>query len=126
MYTFLDRDERSITLGARKAPLPPPGRFLQKLLYAQGLPLKLFTSFRASAMKSPRPGGFGNSHQFGAEIFGAEGPLAESGVFSLFIPFSLPLPGLSGIGLFINSPWLRKMPADYQKALFFLFQRAER
>jgi len=119
MYTFLDRDERSITLRP-EGTASTARAFLQNSLYAQGLPLKLYYLISCFRYEKPQAGRLREFHQFGAEIFGAEGPLAEVELISLLSLFFARL-GLSGIGLFINSLGCEKCRPDYQKALFSFF-----
>ncbi len=119
MYTFLDKDERSITL--RPEGTASTARlFLQNSLYAGTLPSKLYYLIPCFRYEKPQAGRLREFHQFGAEIFGAPGPLAEVEIITLIDSF-LKRVGITDIALNINSLGCKTCRAEYQKALFSFF-----
>jgi histidyl-tRNA synthetase len=82
MYTFLDKGDRSITLkpegtaGAVRA-------YLERKLYAEAQPTKLYYMTPAFRYERPQAGRFRQFHQFGAELFGSDEPIADAEVISL-------------------------------------------
>ena len=114
MYTF-EIAERSLTL-------KPEGTagvvrsFIENKLYANPLPAKYYyvtPCFRYEKMQKGRQRQF---HQFGIEVFGASGMLADSEVISLAYDF-LTECGVEGFVLHINSIGCPECRAKYREAL---------
>ena len=81
MYTFEDRGERSLTLRPEWT-APVVRAALEHHLFAQG-PLRLYYVGPIFRYERPQKGRYRQSHQFGVECFGFEGPEADLEVISL-------------------------------------------
>ena len=115
MYTFNDKGGRSITLrpegtaGAARA-------FLERNIYAQPLPAKLYYNITCYRYEKPQAGRMREFHQFGAECYGAEGPAVDAEVVMLAQKVLTSF-GIPGLRLSINSIGCPKCRAEYNKAL---------
>lgn len=115
MYTFSDKGGRSITLrpegtaGAARA-------FLERNLYAEPLPAKLYYNISCYRYEKPQAGRLREFHQFGAECYGAEGPAADAEMITLAGSVLKAL-GIPGLKLNINSIGCPMCRANYNKAL---------
>jgi histidyl-tRNA synthetase len=81
MYTFVDRGERSLTLRPEWT-APVVRAALEHHLFAQG-PLRLYYIGPIFRYERPQKGRYRQSHQFGVECFGFDGPQADLEVISL-------------------------------------------
>ncbi|MGB6523181.1 MAG: histidine--tRNA ligase [Candidatus Cybelea sp.] len=81
MYTFEDRGERSLTLRPEWT-APVVRAALEHHLFAQG-PRRLYYVGPIFRYERPQKGRYRQSHQFGVECFGFEGPEADLEVISL-------------------------------------------
>ncbi|MBH1939534.1 histidine--tRNA ligase [Mobilitalea sibirica] len=121
MYTFDDKGNRSITLkpegtaGAVRA-------YLENSLYAEVQPTKLFYVTPAFRYENPQSGRLRQHHQFGVEIFGAAGPLAEVEIITLLTQFMKEL-GLNGAKLHINSIGCGCCRTTYNEALLSFLEK---
>lgn len=101
MYTFEDKKGRSITLkpegtaGAARA-------YLEQKMYADTQPTKLYYITPAFRYEKPQAGRMRQFHQFGIELFGAEGPTADVEVITIAAEL-LSRMGISKVKLHINS-----------------------
>jgi len=101
MYTFMDKGERSITL-------KPEGTagvvrsFLEQKMFNEVQPTKLYYITPAFRYEKPQKGRYRQHHQFGVEIFGAAGPLAEIEIITLLRRLFEAI-GIQGAKLHINS-----------------------
>lgn len=101
MYTFEDKGGRSITL-------KPEGTagvvrsFLEQKMFNEVQPTKLYYVTPAFRYEKPQAGRLRQHHQFGVEIFGATGPLAEIEIISVLNTLFERL-GIKGAKLHINS-----------------------
>ena len=59
--------------------------YLENSLYAQSQPIKTFYITPVFRYENPQSGRLRQHHQFGVEMFGARGPLAEIEVISLLM-----------------------------------------
>ena len=115
MYTFQDKGDRSITL-------KPEGTagvvraYLENSLYAQSQPIKTFYITPVFRYENPQSGRLRQHHQFGVEMFGAAGPLAEIEVISLLMELFDRL-GLKSLKLHINSIGCGNCRKIYNEAL---------
>jgi histidyl-tRNA synthetase len=115
MYTFEDKGGRSITLrpegtaGAARA-------FLERNLYAEPLPAKLYYNIGCYRYEKPQAGRLREFHQFGVECYGASGPAIDAEVIMLAesVLKALKIPQLK---LNINSIGCPTCRAEYNKAL---------
>lgn len=115
MYTFNDKGGRSITLrpegtaGAARA-------FLERNLYAEPLPAKLYYNISCYRYEKPQAGRLREFHQFGAECYGSEGPAVDAEIIMLAQSVLKAL-GIPGLKLNINSIGCPTCRANYNKAL---------
>lgn len=115
MYTFLDKGNRSITLrpegtaGVARA-------FLENGLAGGAMPFKAYYLISAFRYERPQAGRLREFHQFGAELYGADSPVADAEIISLANSFLKNL-GLKKVALQINSIGCKACRAEYHKAL---------
>ncbi len=115
MYTFLDKGGRSITLrpegtaGVARA-------FLENGLQGGTLPFKAYYLCSAYRYERPQAGRLREFHQFGAELYGAEGAEADAEVICLADALLKNL-GIKDVKLKINSIGCPTCRAKYYEAL---------
>ncbi len=115
MYTFLDKGNRSVTLrpegtaGVARA-------FLGNGLAGGAMPFKAYYLISAFRYERPQAGRLREFHQFGAELYGAEGAYADAETISFADAFLKNL-GLKNVALRINSIGCKSCRARYQTAL---------
>lgn len=115
MYTFLDKGHRSVTLrpegtaGVARA-------FLENGLAGGAMPFKAYYLISAFRYERPQAGRLREFHQFGAELYGAEGAYADAEIISLADAFLKNL-GLKQVRLKINSIGCKTCRAKYHEAL---------
>lgn len=115
MYTFLDKGGRSITLrpegtaGAARA-------MLEHGVYNGGLPVKFYYFTSCYRYEKAQKGRLREFHQFGAELYGSAGPLADAEVI-LMAKSIFDRTGLSGVSLELNSIGCPECRAKYTEAL---------
>ena len=115
MYTFLDKGNRSVTLrpegtaGIARA-------FLENGLAGGAMPFKAYYLISAFRYERPQAGRLREFHQFGAELYGAEGAYADAEIISLADAFLKNL-GLKQVRLKINSIGCKTCRAKYHEAL---------
>ena len=115
MYTFLDKGNRSITLrpegtaGVARA-------FLENGLAGGAMPFKAYYLISAFRYERPQAGRLRQFHQFGAELYGAEGAVADAEAISLADAFLKNL-GLKQVKLRLNSIGCAHCRAKYHEAL---------
>lgn len=115
MYTFMDKGNRSITL-------KPEGTagvvrsFLEQRMFNEAQPTKLFYVTPAFRYEKPQAGRLRQHHQFGVEMFGAKGPLAEIEIITVLKTLFERL-GMKGAKLHINSIGDAESRAEYNTHL---------
>ncbi len=120
MYTFLDKGGRSVTLrpegtaGVARA-------FLENGLQGGVMPFKAYYVCSAYRYERPQAGRLREFHQFGAELYGAEGPEADAEVILLADALLKNL-GLKNVKLKINSIGCPACRAKYYEALKAYFR----
>jgi len=123
MYTFHDKNDRSITLkpegtaGAMRA-------YLQNSMYATPAPTKLFYVTPAFRYEQPQNGRLRQHHQFGVEFVGSKSPLAEVEIISLAEKLIGEL-GLKDAKLHINSIGCKECRKTYNDALLAYLHKHE-
>ncbi|MCF8018675.1 MAG: histidine--tRNA ligase [Firmicutes bacterium HGW-Firmicutes-5] len=124
MYTFMDKGDRSITL-------KPEGTagvvrsFLEQKMFNEVQPTKLFYITPAFRYEKPQAGRLRQHHQFGVEVFGAPGPLAEIEVITVLRTLFDRI-GIQKAKLHINSIGCGTCRLDYNFALMaYLNQHKE-
>ncbi len=101
MYTFEDKGGRSITLRP-EGTASVVRSLVENSIYAQPLPAKLYYITPCFRYEKPQKGRLREFHQFGVEVFGAEGAALDAEVISLALEMFRRL-GLTGVELEINS-----------------------
>lgn len=120
MYTFLDKGGRSMTLrpegtaGVARA-------FLENGLHGGAMPFKAFYLISAFRYERPQAGRLREFHQFGAELYGAEGAFADAETIAFADTFLKNL-GLKKVELQINSIGCKECRKTYQEALRTYFR----
>ena len=115
MYTFQDHGNRSITLKP-EGTSPVVRAFLESKQYAETQPTKYYYVTPCYRYEKPQAGRLREFHQFGVEIFGAKGMLADVEVISLADSYLKRL-GLHNLELRINSVGCPECRAKYRDAL---------
>lgn len=120
MYTFDDKGGRSMTLrpeitaGVMRA-------FIQNGMSSLPAPQKFYYNCSCFRYENMQKGRLREFHQFGCELLGAEGPLADVELISLFVVFlenlDLELSEEGGIELRINSIGCPKCRKAYTEKL---------
>ena len=119
MYTFDDRGGRSLTLRPEWT-APVVRAALEHHLFAPG-PLRLFYIGPIFRYERPQRGRYRQSHQFGIECFGFEGPEADVEVISLAWEV-VRSHGLTDAALNLNSLGDEECRPRYRQALLDHFQ----
>jgi len=103
MYTFVDKSKQQ-----REFALKPEGTagvvraYLERKMYADTQPTKLYYLTPAFRYEKPQAGRFRQFHQFGVELFGAQGPAADAEIIGLGYQMLMRL-GIDKVKLHINS-----------------------
>ncbi|MDR1693215.1 MAG: histidine--tRNA ligase [Oscillospiraceae bacterium] len=124
MYTFLDKEGRSLTLR-------PEGTastvrvFIEHGLHMSALPFKCFYIAPNFRYEKPQKGRYRQHVQFGCECFGAPGPQADAEIISLAYGV-LNSFGNLGVSLRLNSIGCKECRPAYQTVLkAWLSERAD-
>lgn len=123
MYTFLDRNEESLTM--RPEGTASVVRFLNEhKLYGQDRYLKFFYIGPMFRYERPQKGRLRQFHQAGIEIFGLSNPLAELEGISVLNNILSRL-GIVDTTFYINSLGCESCRPSYKEALFDFFDKKE-
>lgn len=120
MYTFFDKGNRSITLRP-EGTASTVRAFLEKKLYTQVQPTKLYYIGPMFRYERPQAGRFRQFHQFGVEIFGAAGAEADVEVIALAVDFYKKI-GLEDLEVHINSVGCPKCRPAHKELLQAFFK----
>ncbi len=115
MYTFLDKGNRSVTLRP-EGTAGVARSFVEHSLGGGVLPFKAYYLISAFRYERPQAGRLREFHQFGAELYGAEGAVADAEIIALADGFLRDL-GLKNVALQINSIGCKTCRAQYHQAL---------
>lgn len=115
MYTFNDHGNRSITLKP-EGTASAVRAFLEHKQYAETQPTKYYYITPCYRYEKPQSGRLREFHQFGVEIFGASGALADAEVISLAHKYLTGM-GIDDLELRINSVGCPECRAKYRDAL---------
>lgn len=115
MYTFLDKGNRSVTLRP-EGTAGVARSFCEHSLGGGVLPFKAYYLISAFRYERPQAGRLREFHQFGAELYGAEGAFADAEIIALADGFLRDL-GLKNAALQINSIGCKTCRAQYHAAL---------
>jgi len=115
MYTFSDRENRSLTLSPEGTACVARS-VIENKLYADAMPLKLSYLTSCFRYEKPQAGRSREFYQFGVESFGSTSPLADSEVISLAYDILTKL-GIDNVKLHINSIGCPECRPKYREAL---------
>jgi len=115
MYTFKDKGGRSITLRP-EGTAPIVRAYVENSMASFGSPTKIFYIGPMFRYEKPQAGRYRQFHQIGAEIFGANTPMADAEIISMNYDFLREL-GLKGFKIKINSIGCESCRTEYKKAL---------
>ncbi len=120
MYTFLDKDNRSMTLR------PEGTASIARSIVENGrcsdaMPLKLYYLISCFRYEKPASGRYREFYQYGVEMYGSESAAADASVISLADSYVKAL-GISDYSLEINSIGCKQCRPLYKKALTEYYQ----
>jgi histidyl-tRNA synthetase len=115
MYTFDDRGGRSITLKP-EGTAPAVRAFIENGMASDAQPTKLYYLSPIFRYEKPQAGRLRQHHQFGVEIYGAEGYSADAEVISLAMTFLKRL-GITNLKANINSIGCPECRKNYNNSL---------
>ncbi len=115
MYTFLDRNQESVTLRP-EATAGICRAVIEHGLYAQGKILKLFTMGPMFRYERPQKGRLRQFHQLNAEVFGSHAPGTDAEIIALALDI-LEAGGAKDLKLEINSLGCPECRPKFRKAL---------
>jgi histidyl-tRNA synthetase len=115
MYTFSDKDNRSMTLRP-EGTASVVRSIIENGLYGGAMPLKAYYLIPCFRYEKPQAGRLREFHQFGIELFGAPEPAADAEVLSLAALFFHRL-GIRGLRLELNSIGCPQCRPVYHTAL---------
>ncbi len=119
MYTFDDRSGRSITLKP-EGTASVARSFVENNLRENALPMRCYYETSVFRYERPQAGRLREHHQFGVEVYGAEGAAADAEVISIAKRMFDEL-GISPT-LYINSIGCKTCRKDYHAALVSYFE----
>ncbi len=119
MYTFIDRDGTSYSLRP-EGTASVARSVIENGLAGDTMPLKLFYIINCFRHERPQAGRYREFYQFGAELFGATTPTADTELISLADDFLKTL-GITNTSLHINSIGCPNCRPQYKAALVEYF-----
>lgn len=119
MYTFIDRDEKSYSLRPEGTACVARS-VIENGLAGDAMPLKLFYIINCFRHEKPQAGRYREFYQFGAELFGATTPSADTELICLADDFLKGL-GIKDTTLHINSIGCPSCRPQYKAALVEYF-----
>ena len=122
MYTFLDKDGRSMTLRPEGTACVVRS-VIENGLAGEAMPLKLYYFTSCFRYEKPAAGRYREFYQFGTELFGAETPQSDAQVVSLADTLLKRLK--IGAELKINSIGCKGCRLNYREALVSYFKGYE-
>ena len=123
MYTFPDREGRSLTLRPEGTACIARS-VIENGLYSGAMPLKYYYIANFFRYEKPQAGRSREFWQFGTELFGADGPEGDATVI-LLADRTLKELGLSGCRLNLNMIGCKNCRPAYQAALVECFRSKE-
>jgi len=120
MYTFTDRENRSLTLRPEGTACVARS-VVENKLYADAMPLKLYYLTSCFRYEKPQAGRSREFYQFGAEMFGASSPMADAEVIALADAILREI-GIDNTSLHINSIGCPECRPKYRAALHDYFE----
>ena len=123
MYTFSDKDGRSMTLRPEGTACVVRS-VIENGLCGEAMPLKLYYFTSCFRYEKPAAGRYREFYQFGTELFGADTPESDASVIALAYTFLQKL-GIADLSLQINSIGCKECRPDYRRALVEYFSGRE-
>ena len=123
MYTFSDKDGRSMTLRPEGTACVVRS-VIENGLCGEAMPLKLYYFTSCFRYEKPAAGRYREFYQFGTELFGADTPESDASVIALAHTFLQKL-GIADLSLQINSIGCKECRPDYRRALVEYFSGRE-
>jgi histidyl-tRNA synthetase len=120
MYTFPDKDDRSLTLRP-EGTASAVRAFLENGLFGGNLPAKYYYLISCFRYEKPQAGRLREFHQFGIEMFGAESPRADAEIIALACTLFERL-GVKNLTLNLNSLGCPACRKNYMAALQAYFE----
>ena len=120
MYTFNDREKRSLSLRPEGTACVVRS-IIENGLVHEAMPLKLYYIANFFRHEKPQKGRSREFFQFGTELYGADGPIADATVILLAAEVFRKL-GVKGVRLHLNSVGCDNCRDDYTKALTDFFE----
>ena len=115
MYTFIDKGKNNITLKP-EGTAPTVRAYLEHKMYADTQPTKMYYITPAFRYENTQAGRQRQFHQFGIELFGAEGATADAEVIAIASTLLNRL-GIKKVELHINSLGGPECRAKYNETL---------
>jgi histidyl-tRNA synthetase len=115
MYTFSDREDRSLTLRPEGTACVARS-VIENSLYAETMPLRLYYLTSCFRYEKPQAGRSREFFQFGAELFGASSASADAEIIALAGAVIHDI-GIENTSLQINSIGCAKCRPSYHRAL---------
>ena len=122
MYTFLDKDGRSMTLRPEGTACVVRS-VIENGLLGEAMPLKLYYFTSCFRYEKPAAGRYREFYQFGTELFGAETPASDAQVISLADTLLKRLKIKADLQ--INSIGCKSCRPKYREALISYFKQYE-
>ena len=123
MYTFSDKDGRSMTLRPEGTACVVRS-VIENGLCGEAMPLKLYYFTSCFRYEKPAAGRYREFYQFGTELFGADTPESDASVIALAYTFLKKL-GIADLSLQINSIGCKECRPNYRAALVEYFSGRE-
>lgn len=123
MYTFKDRSGRDLTLRPELTAAVARA-YLEHNMKEQPQPVKLYYSGPMFRYDRPQAGRYRQFHQFGLEIFGAEGAVADTEIISFCYNFFKSLQ-IENLSIELNSVGCPVCRPQYREALVPYLEKAE-
>ncbi len=123
MYTFSDKDGRSMTLRPEGTACVVRS-IIENGLCGDAMPLKLYYFTSCFRYEKPAAGRYREFYQFGTELFGADTPSSDASVIALAYTFLQKL-GIKDVKLKINSIGCKNCRPAYRQALIEYFSAYE-
>ena len=121
MYTFDDRDNRSLTLRP-EGTAPVVRAYIERQMHQESGVLKLYYLGPMFRRERPQKGRYRQFHQIGAEVLGSDNPGIEAEVLEMLDLFLKKI-GLQNYDLLVNSIGCRKCRPRYLEALTSAIQQ---
>ncbi len=120
MYTFFDKDNRSMTLRP-EGTASIARSIIENGRCSDAMPLKMYYLISCFRYEKPASGRYREFYQYGVEMYGSESPASDASVIALADAYVKAL-GISDYSLEINSIGCKECRPLYRKALTEYYQ----